>query len=280
MTSDKRQPATSHQPPAAKLLFSRQWWFPTLLVIAAVGVMARLGVWQLDRLAARRAFNARVLEQQAQPLLNLSSAALEADLSAMEYRAATVVGQYDFSQQVALRNQAWDDGRVALRPGIHLLTPLVVDGNNRAVLVDRGWIPLEDSAPENWGKYDEPGLVEVRGILRRSQSKPDFGGVPDPAGHLLMWNLANVERIAGQVTLSLLPTIYIQQSPDPAWTGLPYRSQPKLDLSEGSHLGYAIQWFSFALLLGIGYPFYVRNMQRAQARRASRRPVALSEESR
>ncbi len=286
-----------------RLLFSRQWWWTTLLVIAAVGVMARLGVWQFDRLAARRAFNARVLEQQAQPPLNLSGAALGADLAAMEYRAVVVVGQYDFSQQVALRNQAWDDreaslwdGRAALRPGIHLLTPLVLDGSKQAVLVDRGWIPLEDTAPENWGKYDEPGLVEVRGILRRSQSKPDFGGVPDPAGHLLMWNLANVERIAEQVSPRLLPTIYIQQSPDPASSsveraspsveraspsaGLPYRSQPKLDLSEGSHLGYAIQWFSFALLLGIGYPFYVRNMQRAQVKRASRRSTALSEESR
>jgi len=69
--------------------------------------------------------------------------------------------------------------------------------------------------------------------------------------------------------------MYIQQSPDLTWTGLPYRITPKLDLSEGSHLGYAVQWFSFAVLLGVGYPFYVRSStQRALARQASR--VSLS----
>jgi len=257
-----------------RLLFSRQWWWTTLLVIAAVGVMARLGVWQLDRLAERRAFNARVTGQQAQPPLVLSGAALDADLSAMEYRAVTVVGQYDHAQQVALRNQAWDDGQATARVGVHLLTPLVIAGSDRAVLVDRGWIPQASAAPEQWRQFDEPETVEVRGVIRRSQDRPDFGGVPDPAGHLLAWNLVSVERIDEQVPYALLP-MYIQQSPDLTWTGLPYRITPKLDLSEGSHLGYAVQWFSFAVLLGVGYPFYVRSStQRALARQASR--VSLS----
>jgi cytochrome oxidase assembly protein ShyY1 len=35
-----------------------------------------------------------------------------------------------------------------------------------------------------------------------------------------------------------------------------------LDLSEGPHLGYALQWFSFVALLGIGYPFFIRRQER------------------
>ena len=244
-----------------KLLFSRQWWFPTLLVIAACGVMARLGIWQLDRLAQRKAFNARVTAQMAAAPLELKGEALTADLFAMEYRAVTVVGEYDHGQQVALRNQAWDAGEAGIRAGLHLLTPLVLAGTEQAVLVDRGWIPLADSAPDRWGQYDERGPVTVQGIIRRSQSKADFGNITDPAGRLSLWNLANVARIAEQVTRPLLP-VYIQQAPEPAWTGLPYRSQPDLDLSEGSHFGYALQWFGFALVLAIGYPLYARNTQR------------------
>ena len=38
---------------------------------------------------------------------------------------------------------------------------------------------------------------------------------------------------------------------------MPYRTQLELDLNEGSHLGYAFQWFTFALILAIGYPIYV-----------------------
>jgi len=52
--------------------------------------------------------------------------------------------------------------------------------------------------------------------------------------------------------------VYIQQAPDSAWTEMPYRSEPNLTLSEGPHLGYAVQWFSFALILLVGYPIYVR----------------------
>ena len=40
-------------------MFSRKWLLTTILVIAAMAVMARLGIWQLDRLHQRRAFNAR-----------------------------------------------------------------------------------------------------------------------------------------------------------------------------------------------------------------------------
>ena len=40
-----------------------------------------------------------------------------------------------------------------------------------------------------------------------------------------------------------------------------------LDLSEGSHLGYAGQWFMFALTFAVGYPFFVRQQQRHAAQR-------------
>jgi surfeit locus 1 family protein len=284
-------PANSHPPLAIALLFSRQWWWTTLLVVAAMAVMARLGLWQLDRLVGRRAFNARVSAQLAAPPLTLNPDSLAVDLTGMEYRSVVVTGAYDFAPQVALRNQIWDEGRAAVRAGVHLLTPLVVEGAGRAVLVDRGWIPLAESAPENWGRFDEPGRVTVRGVIRRSQSRADFGSVTDPAGHLLEWNLVNLPRIAAQMPYDLLP-VYIQQAPDnsalpvgeAAGSSLPYRSRPQLDLSEGSHLGYALQWFSFAIVLGIGYPFFVRQSARPQVRagkagwdEAAARPVLRNE---
>jgi cytochrome oxidase assembly protein ShyY1 len=32
-------------------------------------------------------------------------------------------------------------------------------------------------------------------------------------------------------------------------------------LTEGSHFGYALQWFSFAAVLFFGYPFYLRKQK-------------------
>lgn len=245
-------------------IFSRKWLLTTVLVVIAVGVMIRLGFWQLDRLEKRRAFNARVMAQTSQPMLTLDGAALAADLENMEYRSVVVRGEYDHSQEVALRNQVKDS-----QWGVHLITPLRIEGSDRAVLVDRGWIPAEDFTAGNWEEYAEPGVVEVSGMIRASQTRPDIGRRQDviPADGeppLTAWHMVNVPGIDRQVTYDLLP-VYIQQAPDPAWTGLPARTLPTLELSEGSHMGYAIQWFLFAGILGIGYPFYIRRQNQLSA---------------
>lgn len=242
-----------------KTLFTRRWIFATLLVIAAVGVMVRLGIWQLERLAQRKAFNARVTEQIEEPPLELTGDALGLDLTSMEYRAVVVSGMYDDTQQVALRNRAYEN-----HLGVDLLTPLVIAGTNRAVLVNRGWIPTEDASPTNWSKFAEPGIVTVRGVIRQSQSKADFGSINDPPGKLQWWNLVNVPRIQEQISHSLLP-VYIQQSPEEtaAKVGsvarqiIPIRNPLDVEISEGSHWGYALQWFTFATILALGYPVFV-----------------------
>lgn len=237
-------------------LISHRWWKTSLLVIAAVIVMIRLGLWQLDRLDQRRAFNARVEEQLAQSALEISEENLRADLYNMEYREAIVLGEYDHDRQVVLRNQDWQ-GRL----GVHLLTPLIVQGSDRAIMVNRGWIPYEDFEAGKLSQFDENGLVEVNGVIRRSQTKPRIGGRADqiPAEGeppLQAWNWINVGGIAGQLPYELLP-VYLQGSPEPSRDQMPYRTQLELDLNEGSHLGYAFQWFTFALILAIGYPIYV-----------------------
>lgn len=247
-------------------LLQWKWILPTLLVLAAVGVMVRLGFWQLDRLEQRRAFNARVLSQIDRPPLDLNQERPLELLPDMEYREVQVSGHYDFSQEVLLRNQAWEG-----QNGFHILTPLRIEGSRLAVLIDRGWIPYEGH--NQLSRYQEPGgLVTVRGILRRPQSQPDFGGVPDPTlapgqARLEAWNIVNLKRIQGQVSVDLLP-VYILQSPEGAQIQLPFRRHLELELTEGSHFGYAVQWFTFASILGLGYPFYLRRQvggQRSQS---------------
>jgi surfeit locus 1 family protein len=248
-------------------LFSRAWWKTTLLVIAAVAVMVRLGIWQLDRLEQRRAFNTRVQTQLDQPVLDLNQVIQPdvAGLNSMEYRDVTVTGEFDQAGEVVLRNQVWENLH-----GVHLLTPLKIAGSDQTVLVNRGWVPFEDYSGNNLKKFAEPGLVTLKGVIRVSQSKPDVGGHLDqiPAegeGKLMAWNVVNVQGIESQLSYPLLP-IYIQASPDPSWNILPYRSEVELDLTEGPHMGYAIQWFIFAAILAIGYPFYIRKEEISKQR--------------
>ncbi len=241
-------------------MVSRRWILATFLVVAGMALTIRLGIWQLDRLEQRRAFNARVQAQLDQPVLELSSATMSADLLSMEYRSVTVLGEYDFSQQVGLRNQVWDN-----EPGVRLLTPLRIAGTDQFVLVDRGWVPGIYPSDQEWRMYDEPGIVRVNGMIRASQSQPDFGRRTDPIPapgdeSLRLWYFANVDAIGAQISGSFLP-VYVQMAPNPDQTRLPHSSLPELELIEGPHLGYALQWFSFAALLGLGFPYFVRKRE-------------------
>ncbi len=239
-----------------KAILKPRWMLTSLLVFLGVGVLIRMGLWQLQRLEERRAFNARVLAQLNEPEINLNNPVSLDDLLNMEYRVVSVDGVYDHTQEVLLRNQVWED-----KPGYHILTPLRIQGSNWSVLVDRGWIPLEDAG--NLKPFEQPGLITIKGRFRFPQTKPDFGGVPDPtlaAGEtgLFAWNIVNLERIQKQMPFPLLP-VYIQQESHPAGpTTLPVPIALLPEISEGSHLGYAFQFFGFAAILAFGYPFYLK----------------------
>jgi surfeit locus 1 family protein len=246
-----------------KKMFSRAWLITTLLVFLGTAFCIRMGIWQLDRLKQRRVFNAQVISMRAAESLDLNQN-LPADISAMEWRVVTVTGEYDFGNQVVLRNQYNGD-----QYGYHLITPLLFDDPSTgfasgpaAVLVDRGWIPADgNSAPADWRKYDETGQVTVTGQIRLGQQKPAFGGVADAeAGHLDVWNNLNVVRISEQSPYPILP-IYVQPNEIENDTDPPIPFQPEVDLTEGPHFGYALQWFAFATILFLGYPFFLRKQE-------------------
>jgi len=238
-------------------MFTRKWLLTTLLVFLGTALCIRLGIWQLDRLDQRRAFNNQVISMRAMSALNLNAGNSDS-IETMEWRSVTISGEYDFENQVAIRNQYYHD-----QYGYHLLTPLLSQG--MAVLVDRGWIPADgNTAPADWRKYDEPGVVTVTGQIRLGQSKPAIGGVADalPAdgSPLWVWNNGDVEKIALQLPYPILK-IYIQPdiNNDDKVPPIPY--QPTVELTEGPHFGYALQWFTFATILFVGYPFYLRKQE-------------------
>ena len=242
-------------------MFHRKWLIPTLLVLLGTALCIRLGIWQLDRLEARRSFNAQVQAMRALSPLNLNQD--ESDtIQNMEWRAVKVKGHYDFENQIAIRNQ-YHGGQY----GYHLLTPLLF--GETAVLVDRGWIPADgNSAPKDWRKYDEAGEVNLTGQVRLGQGKPAIGGVadvlPENGARLEIWNNADVTRIAGQLPYRILQA-YIQLDSDTQDAEPPIPFQPEVELTEGPHFGYALQWFTFATILFVGYPFFLRKQETVAA---------------
>jgi surfeit locus 1 family protein len=233
-------------------MFSRRWLLPTLFVLIAAAVCIRLGIWQLDRLEGRRAFNTQVETMRASSPLDLNEGVPE-NISSMEWRAVTVTGEYDFENQIALRNQY-----NGAEYGYHLVTPLLFNG--LAVLVDRGWIP----ADADWRSFDEPGPVNVTGQIRLGSGKPAIGGVADalPASgeKLEVWNNFDLEHMSPQFPYPILE-VYLQPNVDLGDTTPPIPYQPVVELTEGPHFGYALQWFTFAVIALVGYYFYLRKQE-------------------
>jgi surfeit locus 1 family protein len=232
-TPDGEKPAPIPMSALPRVLFSRRWWWTTLLVIAGMIVMARLGIWQLDRLQQRRARNVEFLAQISVPPMLLTGDERPADPAALRDRPAEARGLYDFSQQLVLVQQSWQG-----RPGGHLITPMLLGDGDVAVLVDRGWVPTADVEAGNLVQYDQPGQQVVEGAIQLS-------------------HLIDIEAIQKQITYELLPFYLLASPAEGPPEDLPYRLKSEIDLTDGPHLGYAIQWFIFTTILGLGYGRFV-----------------------
>ncbi len=242
-----------------KGVLSGRWLIRHVLVLLVVFVLVNFGLWQLRRLEQRRALNETILAGLNAPAVVLSGD--EVDPDALNRRQVTVIGTYDNQASLAIRNRSFQG-----QPGVHLVTPLKIKGSERAVLVDRGWIPLADAAPDKWRAYDLAGEVTLNGVAHPGQARPEGYLVPsDPTlepdqTRLDTWFRVDIDRIQGQVPYRLL-RIYIEQSPEPGATPdrLPILvDNVNITLDEGPHLGYALQWFSFALILVIIYGVFIR----------------------
>ncbi len=223
-----------------------------LLVTVLAVVFVRLGLWQLDRLEERRLENT-VGEQRysAEPVdfdVLLSQAG--ADLDSLLYRRAVFTGRFDPANEVLIRSQVYRG-----TAGFHVITPLVGE-DGTAVLVNRGWVPLAlDQVPVAEAAPPE-GLVTVEGWVHPTQVRQGLGPVDPPEGRLTALSRVDIARIQAQVPYELAP-VYLVLIGDQD-NELPVPVKPPTFDDEGPHLGYAIQWFSFALIGVIGYGFLLR----------------------
>jgi surfeit locus 1 family protein len=238
--------------------------FALIIVVSCIW----LGFWQIDRLGQRRAENAaRLAALERNPITIIG-----VDLAPEEIagRPVRVSGTLLNDQSIVLRNQRSNSGV----NGLHLLTPLRIAGSERAVLIDRGWIPGEQVKPINRPDYTITSTLEITGLAQLGRSRPEAMlapyDLPLPGeSRIEAWIRVDITKIQQQVDADLLP-FYIEQLPAgpsaPAehtgHGGGPPASQPEIRdptlVDDGPHLGYAIQWFIFAGIIIIGYTALMR----------------------
>lgn len=234
--------------------FKKRWLIPTIAVVLGMLFLARLGIWQLDRLEWRRGENEKKLAAINAEAISLNQDANAFNLLEMRNYKVTAVGVYDFEQQFIVKSQPYQG-----RQGSYLLTPLKLEGQDMAVLVNRGWIPVADEA--NTDQFNESGLQPVNGRIQLTETLSGGRETEITAANEIF--RIDVQAIAQELPYPILP-IYILEEPAENDTP-PYKLEADLSLDEGSHLSYAIQWFSFSILLGGIFVYYVNKAEQKSA---------------
>jgi surfeit locus 1 family protein len=224
--------------------------------VAVALVCARLGMWQLQRLEERRAASAEALAKRTQPPVTI----VRADSAGPELigRRVLALGRYDDDHAVVLRGRVYQGV-----PGVEIVSPLLLDSNRSAVLVNRGFVPAPDAFTVHPDSLREPGRIRVEGI---ALPIPAGSGAPLQHGNQVTWSQLDLTALNARLPYPIAP-VYLRQLPDSSLPSFPRRLEPPA-LDDGPHLSYAIQWFSFSLMsLVFGIVIVKQKRQRDEDRR-------------
>lgn len=216
----------------------------TTLAILFFGLFLMLGNWQLQRAEIKREIENRFEEQLRQPYQYMI---LGSELNeSFAYRKIKLKGAYRADRLILLDIQI--NQGVA---GYHVLVPFFINSGRKAVLVNRGWVAGSADRAQFPEIRDAKVLDQVLGIVTIPSTQGyRLGQVemsdnwPQRIPHI------DIQKIQQGVSFELLPYV-IWQAPEmddyyvrdwkPVWSP-PEKSE-----------AYALQWFSFALIVLILY---------------------------
>lgn len=241
-------------------LRSPRWagYFAMLLVFAIACVL--LGNWQFDRRAEARAEIARIdANYGGDPVLLAEELPDRAafDEDAQKWRTVAIEGEY-LGEAFLARNRPGPQG-----VGSNVIQPLrTADGG--VFFVDRGWVPVDGGAAER-GEIDEADLPQPPGgpvhvVVRLRASEPSIPGRTTAGRTVASIELPELARLTGSEGDAYTGAYGMLVSEDSAAEHGVLPAKPERD--EGPHLSYALQWYVFILIAGIGVAYAARREYR------------------
>ena len=224
--------------------FRKPQLIPLLFIIASTITMTFLGAWQVQRLQWKNALVKQIEQVQGLPYLH----SLPADLNGLEYRKVTLTGSFKYEKVLHLIGR--QKGNF---PGFFMLTPFEMENDGRIILVNRGFSPKDkESRPE--------GLQTIEGVIRPAREKRFFA--PENIPEKNVWFYENIPAMSQLTGLKLTPLI-VEQVGKETKGEFPIPGDGIVNL-RNDHLGYAITWFSTAIIGIIMFGFYYRKTPRNQ----------------
>jgi surfeit locus 1 family protein len=222
-------------------MLSVRAWLPTVAALAGIALTISLGMWQLGRGNEKTALAQRLKAAHSAPLIALPVAEINADDVA--WRRIEVSGRFAPDYTVFIDNRVLHG--VA---GYQVVTPLKIEGGERYVLVNRGWIA---AAPD---RRTLPTITTPSGLLSIT------GLAVVPGAHQFelstriaegnVWQNLTIARFRATVAIPIQPVVVQQEGGlDDGLKREWIESAPSPD----RNYGYAFQWFGLAAAILIYY---------------------------
>jgi surfeit locus 1 family protein len=213
-------------------------------------VLLGLGVWQLNRAEEKRAILVLQGQRQAMEPLTLTAATPDS-LEKLLYQKIQAVGQYDNKHQYLLDNQV-NKGRA----GYFVLTPFRLKEDNKAILVNRGWLPIGKSrlAMPDIGVDGEE--ITITGRINRFQRVGlKLAGAELPADNWpAVVQFIDIEKLSKRLTYPLFG--FQLELDKQSANGFTREWQMPQAMTPEKHVAYAVQWFLLAITLTVLYIKY------------------------
>jgi surfeit locus 1 family protein len=215
-------------------------WKLTLLCAVFIGLFIYLGNWQLERARQKRVLLQAYSDRTKQQSLAASKLDENQDL---RFFLTQLRGQFDNEHTFLLDNKTFN-GEV----GYEIFTPFISPDLPKAILVDRGFVPLLRKREDLPTIKAIQGNTFITGMLNLPPTYVSFGDIL--ANPTLQWPLQveyiDIAQLTGFYQKPLYRYILTLDPQHPAAYPLKWQI---VAVGPERHMGYALQWFAFALTL-------------------------------
>lgn len=219
---------------------SLRFILPSILITATFAFLVSLGFWQLERADDKRSIEASIKQANTGSVELIKK---EEGLQSKEYYEVRLQGKYLSDKQFIYDNQIVDQVS-----GYYVLTPYALEGQSKAILINRGFIPWngrrDKLADIVIGQETREIKVQISKPIKRMELKLSEVGIQFP----VLIQSIDLQDMADRAKVDFSSVIGLLDAS--ASYGFIRKWEPYTGSIE-KHIGYAVQWFLMALVLAI-----------------------------
>jgi|GEM_PF-5979809 len=198
----------------------------TLFTIASIIGLLALGAWQISRMEWKEGIIQKIETANEKTPLTYDQIPDNAeDYESLAFRKAKIRGEFISDVEFHIAARFYKS-----QQGYHVHTPFRME-DNRIILLNRGWVPVDLKSPELRPDSIAEGWQELEVQIRTDNDSTSYTPENQPINN--MWFSKDIELM----------------SADSGYKLLPYAA----DVVGDDHFQYSITWFGMALAIALFY---------------------------